>query len=77
MTKDPEIPLNSGRKNRAIQWRILILALAIIASVIVYHSVATHRAITIQEQQQLLTQSRVISSNMNRSLKSAVFVGLS
>ncbi|MBU0663665.1 MAG: GAF domain-containing protein [Proteobacteria bacterium] len=74
MTKEPEVPLNSGRKNRAIQWFILILALVIIASVIVYHTVATHRAITVQEQQQLLTQSRVICSNMNRSLESADLV---
>jgi PAS domain S-box-containing protein len=74
MTAKPEAPANSGRKNRAIQWRVLILALAIIGIVIVYHSVTTYRAITIQEQQQLLTQSRVISTNMHRSLESADLV---
>jgi PAS domain S-box-containing protein len=74
MSKESEAPSTIGRKNRATQWFILILALAIIAIVIVYQSFTTHRAITIQEQQQLLTQSRVISSNMNRSLESADLV---
>ncbi|MBW6519782.1 MAG: hypothetical protein K0A99_02055 [Desulfoarculaceae bacterium] len=74
MTPKSEVPADGGRKNRVIQRGMLILALIIVGFVIVYHGFVTRRAITTQEQQQLLTQSRVISTNMHRLLESVDFV---
>lgn len=71
MRLKPESPAGRGRKNRTAQWVILLLALTIVGIVIVHHGITTYRAITLQEQQQLRTQARVIGSNMHRSLESA------
>lgn len=71
MANKTEIFSHIERHNVRIQWFVLILAIAIVTSVLVYHTVMVHQSITKQEQQRLLTQSRVISGNMERLLEAA------
>ena len=67
-TADPRTDQFKRHNYIRAQWQLLGISLAVLALLWGYQQFREHRSITIHEQQQLLTQSRVISRNIEHQL---------